>query len=70
MIELLAIICPEAKEIERRVALKNFPIAPEKDDRIWIDGEEFEVVRREFRTNCGDADGSKGEAASVVLKKV
>jgi hypothetical protein len=68
MIEPLAIICPEAKEIERRLGLKNFPIAPERGDRIWIDGEEFEVVRREFITNCGDADGTKGEAASVVKK--
>ena len=68
MINQLNIICENDKGIER-LLLTLFPFAPEKGDIITNDGVRYEVQRREFHTNCGANDGSKGET-TVVLNKL
>jgi hypothetical protein len=69
MIASIRIICPDDSGIEDNVTLKEFPFAPEKGDKIWISGTEFEVIGREFLTNNGAIDGSVEEPA-VILKKI
>ena len=58
MITPMTIRCDKYRELEKQVALKDFPCAPQKGDSIFISGVEYIVVRREFHTNTGMIDAS------------
>ncbi|MFO1459518.1 MAG: hypothetical protein U1G08_08910 [Verrucomicrobiota bacterium] len=66
-LEPIGIICPESPELEKFV-LENFQFPPVAGDLIRFSGQSYQVVRREFETNCGSLDNST--KAKVVLKLV
>lgn len=66
-LEPIGIICPESVQLQKG-SLVNFQFPPMAGDIIRIDGISFQVVRREFETNCGSLDDST--KAKVVLKPV
>jgi hypothetical protein len=69
MIPPMTIRCDKYKELERQVALREFPCAPQKGDSIFISGVEYIVASREFHTNTGTIDASVNGLVIVLEPK-